>query len=109
MSPLKLTHPGRWQNWESKPVVSVKKFPRPIPPYLSPIRKQVFSNPVDGKSCWKATWPILELLPALLQGIIPPQGSNENLLSPGLAGGFFTTSAIWEALATLCFSVIVVF
>ena len=25
MSPLKLTHPGRWQNWESKPVVSVKK------------------------------------------------------------------------------------
>ena len=35
---------------------------------------------------------------ALLQGIFPTQGWNLRLLtSPVLAGGFFTTSAIWEA------------
>ena len=36
---------------------------------------------------------------ALLQGIYPTQGSNPSLRSPALAGGFFTTSAIWEALS----------
>ena len=35
---------------------------------------------------------------ALLQGIFPTQGSNPSLMSPALAHGFFTTSAIWEAL-----------
>ena len=30
---------------------------------------------------------------ALLQGIFPTQGSNLNLLSPALAGGFFTTES----------------
>ena len=35
---------------------------------------------------------------ALLQGIFPIQGSNpQSLKSPGLAGGFFTSSATWEA------------
>ena len=34
---------------------------------------------------------------ALLQGTFPTQGSNSCLLRlPGLAGGFFTTSATWE-------------
>ena len=34
----------------------------------------------------------------LLQGIFPTQGWNpEPLMSPGLAGRFFTTSAPWEA------------
>ena len=34
---------------------------------------------------------------ALLQGIVPTQGSNWRLLmSPALAHGFFTTSATWE-------------
>ena len=33
----------------------------------------------------------------LLQGIFPTQGANPSLASPGLAGGFFTTSATWEA------------
>ena len=30
----------------------------------------------------------------LLQGIFPTQGSNSHLLSPALAGGFFTTSTL---------------
>ena len=35
---------------------------------------------------------------ALLQGIFPTQGSNPHLFMPlALAGGFFTTSTIWEA------------
>ena len=34
---------------------------------------------------------------ALLQGIFPTQGSNLGLVSPVLAGGFFTTSATREA------------
>ena len=35
---------------------------------------------------------------ALLQGIFPTQVSNPGLLHlPELAGGFFTTSATWEA------------
>ena len=35
---------------------------------------------------------------ALLQGIFPIQGSNLHHLMPcALAGGFFTTSATWEA------------
>ena len=34
---------------------------------------------------------------SLLQGIFPTQGSNLCLTSPTLAGGFFTTSATWEA------------
>ena len=33
----------------------------------------------------------------LLQWIFPTQGSNSCLLSPALAGWFFTTSATWEA------------
>ena len=33
----------------------------------------------------------------LLQGIFPTQGSNPCLMSPALAGGFFTTSTTWEA------------
>ena len=33
---------------------------------------------------------------ALLQGIFPIQGLNPALLSPALAGGFFTASATWE-------------
>ena len=34
---------------------------------------------------------------ALLQGIALTQGSNPRLISAALAGGFFTTSAPWEA------------
>ena len=34
----------------------------------------------------------------LLQGIFLTQGSKPRLMSPALAGGFFTTSATWEAL-----------
>ena len=35
---------------------------------------------------------------ALLQGIFPTQGANSHhFTSPALAGGFFTTSATWEA------------
>ena len=37
---------------------------------------------------------------ALLQGIFPTQGLNPSLLSPVLAGGFFTTKATWEALTS---------
>ena len=33
----------------------------------------------------------------LLQGIFLTQGSNPHLLSPALAGGFFTTSTTWES------------
>ena len=36
---------------------------------------------------------------ALLQEIFPTQGLNMCLMSPALAGGFFTTSAMWEAQA----------
>ena len=32
-----------------------------------------------------------------LQGILPTQGLNSYLLSPALSGGFFITSATWEA------------
>ena len=39
---------------------------------------------------------------ALLQGIFPTQELNPRLLmSPALAGGFFTTRASWEALCDL--------
>ena len=38
---------------------------------------------------------------ALLQGIFPTQGSNPSLISPALAGRFFTISATWEA-HTIC-------
>ena len=34
---------------------------------------------------------------AFLQGIFPTQGSNPCLMSPALAGRFFTTSTTWEA------------
>ena len=34
---------------------------------------------------------------ALLQGIFLIQASNLSLLCPCIAGGFFTTSATWEA------------
>ena len=37
---------------------------------------------------------------ALPQGNFPTQGSNPCLMSPALAGGFFTTSTTWEALGT---------
>ena len=33
----------------------------------------------------------------LLSGIFPTQGSNPYLMSPPLAGGFFTTNTTWEA------------
>ena len=33
---------------------------------------------------------------ALLQGIFPTRGLNKHLLSPALAGGFFTTSSTWK-------------
>ena len=33
---------------------------------------------------------------ALFQGIFPAQGSNPHLMSPALAGEFFTTSTTWE-------------
>ena len=33
----------------------------------------------------------------LLQGIFLTQGSNPHLMSPALAGGFFTCSSTWEA------------
>ena len=33
----------------------------------------------------------------LLQGIFPTQGSNPGLMSPAMAGRFFTASAAWEA------------
>ena len=35
---------------------------------------------------------------ALLQGTFPIQGLNPRLTSPSWTGGFFTTSASWEAL-----------
>ena len=35
---------------------------------------------------------------ALLQVIFPTQGSNSRLMSPALAGRFFTISTTWEAL-----------
>ena len=34
---------------------------------------------------------------AFLQGIFPPQGSSLRVMSPALAGMFFTISATWEA------------
>ena len=43
----------------------------------------------------------------LLQGVFLTQGSNLCLMSPALAGGFFTTNATWEAsgyaLVSSCF------
>ena len=33
----------------------------------------------------------------LLQWIFPTQGANPCLMSPALAGGFFTSSSTWEA------------
>ena len=36
-------------------------------------------------------------LPCLPPGNLPNQGSNPRLMSPALSGGFFTTSATWEA------------
>ena len=41
--------------------------------------------------------------PALLQVISLTQGSIPSLMSPALAGGFFTISTTWEAL-NLCIS-----
>ena len=52
-----------------------------------------FSPPgssVPGSSLGKNTGVVCH---ALLQGIFPIQGSNPSLMSPALAGGFFTTSA----------------
>ena len=42
---------------------------------------------------------ILEWLPMPPSGVFPTQGSELRLFSPVLAGGFFTTSAAWEALS----------
>ena len=49
--------------------------------------------PVHGDSSGKNTAVGCH---ALLQGIFPTQGSNPRLMSPALAGGFFTTSATQE-------------
>ena len=38
---------------------------------------------------------------ALLQGFFPTQGSNLGLISPALAGRFFTTSAAWDLIEEL--------
>ena len=38
---------------------------------------------------------IPERVATLFQGIVPTQGSNPSLMSPALAGGFFTTSTTW--------------
>ena len=38
---------------------------------------------------------------ALLQGLFLTQGWNPGLMSPALVGGFFATSATWEALFSL--------
>ena len=43
-------------------------------------------------------------LHVLLQGTFPAQGWNLYLMSPALAGGFFTTSATWEAPNTELFT-----
>ena len=51
-------------------------------------------SPVHGDSPGKKTGVGCH---ALLQGIFPTQGSGLYLLSPALAGRFFTTSAAWEA------------
>ena len=48
---------------------------------------------------WTAKWFTKNIgagCHAFLQGILLTQGSNLRLLSPALAGGFFTTSATWE-------------
>ena len=37
-------------------------------------------------------------LPCPPPGVFPTQGLNLSLMSPALTDGFFTTSAIWEAL-----------
>ena len=37
----------------------------------------------------------------LLQGIFLTKGSNLNLLSPALAGGFFTKSATWKCIVLI--------
>ena len=39
---------------------------------------------------------------AFLQGTFLIQGSNPRLISPALAGGFFTTSTTWEAPSEGC-------
>ena len=41
---------------------------------------------------------------AVLQGIFPTQGSNPHVLSPTMAGRFFTISSSWEAQSDLQFS-----
>ena len=43
---------------------------------------------------------------ALLQGIFLTQGPNLCLMSPALAGRFFTTSATWEARGSLHVTII---
>ena len=44
----------------------------------------------------------LEWYHAVLQGIFPTQGWNRRLKSPALVGGFFITSATWEAQMSRC-------
>ena len=40
-------------------------------------------------------------------GDLPEPGIKPaSLMSPALAGGFFTTSATWEALSRVCFAII---
>ena len=38
---------------------------------------------------------------SLLQGVFLTQGLNQRLMSPALAGGFFTTSTIWEVVGEI--------
>ena len=57
--------------------------------------------PLSMGFSWQEYWNALQNSPihALLQGIFSLQGSNPTTLwSSALAGGFFTTSATWEAL-----------
>ena len=67
-------------------------------------------NPLDppGSSPWDSPGKNTGMgCHAVLQGIFPTQGSSQRLLtSLALAGGFFTTSATWEALKTLWFIII---
>ena len=69
---------------------------------LQPEQEMVSHNPMDCKTTRQlCLWGVSRQecgRHALLQGTFPAQGSNPHLLlSPALAGGFFTTSTTWEA------------
>ena len=59
-------------------------------------------NPMNGSAPGSFVHGILKarilkwVCHSLLQGIFPTQGSNPHLLSPTLAGRFFTISTTWE-------------